>query len=283
MLGLLSNRIVIGLDGVRMPNIVDYYNSIDEGHRLQRNNSRRIEYFTTLKNLKDYAKIDYIVADIGAGEGAYTFELANVCKKVNAFDIVPKHVVRIDEIANEKQIANVTATLKSILEIDSKHSNTYNMVLCLGPYYHFRTKAERQKCLMKCFEILKSDGYLFISYINRDAAIATYYKFQKYITKEIFDELQKEEYQKEFGFDPFMDISFFADPDMIERELAENGFEICANIGTDGIYSLVEKQMSDMTEEEFNALYSYHLRNCEKRYLLGLNNHGLAICRKRSG
>lgn len=278
---LLNARADLAQKGEEMADVISYYNSIDEGHRLNRNYSRRLEFYTTRKYILENIKQGDVVADIGAGEGVYTFEIADKCSKAVAFDIVPKHIEKINQIKQEKNSTNIEAVQTSILDIDKKYDSSFDVVLCLGPYYHLRKKQERLASLKKCYDLLKPNGTLLISYLNRYASVSTFYKFSKFPSKEMLDEWQKDEYTKEFGFDNFMDISFCSDPEMTENELKLCNFQIEKNIGTDGMFSLVTKQMESMTEEDFENLLDFHLKNCEDRHLIGMNNHGLIICKKR--
>ncbi|MNT90824.1 hypothetical protein D3C72_2318190 [compost metagenome] len=50
--------------------------------------------------------------------------------------------------------------------------------------------------------------------------------------------------------------------------------------GTDGIGVMLEEQIDELDDKEFELWMAYHLRTCSEPSILGISNHGLYIGRK---
>ena len=73
--------------------IISYYESYDEGSRLERDNFHRIEFLTTMRYLEKTIPAHSSILDACAGAGAYSFALAQLGHSVTACDLVPKHII----------------------------------------------------------------------------------------------------------------------------------------------------------------------------------------------
>jgi len=260
-----------------MDNLLKYYNDYSEGNRLFSSRSRNIEYLTTIKYLDKYITKDHIVADIGCGPGTYTFDLAKRCKKIYSLDIVEKHITEIKKRIESENIKNITCDVGSIEKVNELETETFDIVLCLGPYYHLQNKIERLKFIEACVRILKKGGIIFIGYINSQNAIMYYIKNKMYPTKELYNKLSKDEYLDTKGFDSFLDISYFSKPENVEKEIKQNDIKVINNIGIDGISYFVSDGLSAMNEMQWNDFIQYHLDNCENKATYGMSMHGLLI------
>jgi len=263
-----------------MNKINEFYNQYTENKRLETKRSRQLEFITTMEYVKKYANQSSIVADIGAGTGIYSFELASICKGIVAVDIVEKHVNEISSKIERLGIKNIAAKYGSAVDLRSLESNHFDIVLCLGPYYHLQKKEDRIKCITECTRILKNNGLLFIGYINRQNAMLYYVKNRKYLDSSLYEKLECDNYTETSGFDPFLDISFFSDPDLVKKEAESSGLEIVKDIGVDGIFYFLEDELTEMNEQQWNDLLKFHLKHCEDKSSFGMSMHGLAICKK---
>lgn len=104
-----------------------------------------------------------------AGTGNYAFELARRGNAVIASDIVPRNV----DIMRQKQMQKPLLDdifVGDICEMNPYEDHSFDVVLCMGAFYHLDEKA-RNMALEQCLRLLKKNGVLVISYINFMAAL----------------------------------------------------------------------------------------------------------------
>jgi len=263
-----------------MSNVVAFYNSYAEDSRLKIRRSRILEKLITLKYISKYISPLSRIADIGAGTGIYALEIANKVNSIDAVDLVQKHVDEIDKKALSLGINNIKTICASATDLHMLKNDNYDMVLCLGPMYHLKNKKDRIRCLEECKRILKKDGILFVAYINKLLAMNYYAKNKKFLNEELFFEIEKGSVEKQKGFDEFLDISFFSDPEEVENEATSCDFEVINNLATDGISYFIQEQIEDMTNEQWDIYVKMHERHCEDSNSFGMSMHGLMICKK---
>lgn len=262
-----------------MNEVASFYSAYSEGDRLRRDRTHSLERIVTMRTIEKYLAPGGATADIGAAEGAYSFELAERGQDVFALDITPKHVeVLRSRIASEGRVG-VSCELGSALDIP-RPEGSFDLVLCFGPYYHLRRKAERARCLAECVRIAKAGAYVAIAYINRGFAVPYYFRSGISLGPELTEKLDREDYTESFGFDPFLDVSFFSTPPLVEAEARAAGLEIAEHIAVDGIYAFMQKEIEALSEAQWRDLVEYHYAHCAERDCLGLSNHGLVVGRK---
>lgn len=262
-----------------MKNVVEFYNSYNKDIRLKDRRSRILEKTTTLKYLSEYIKQETIIADIGAGTGIYTLELAQRAKYVIAVDLVEKHITEIAKKAKEKNIRNIKTICGSATNLSTIENNICDVVLCLGPMYHLKNGSERNNCWKECKRIMKTDGVLFVAYINKVLAINYFAKNGKFLTTEMISDIEKSGYIKTKGFDNFLDISYLSDSESIENEAIEPGLKVEKNLATDGISYFIQEQIEKMNEQQWEDYIKLHIDHCEDINSFGMSMHGLLICK----
>ncbi len=47
-------------------------------------------------------------------------------------------------------------------------SESFDAVLCMGAFYHLKSKEERRQCIAECLRVLKKGGIFILAYINRN-------------------------------------------------------------------------------------------------------------------
>lgn len=267
-----------------MNKILQYYENYDENFRLEKTNSNKIEFISTLKILDSIIKPADRIADIGAGTGAYSFYCAEKSEKVISIDLVPNHVDIIKHKIEIRRIHNVKAFQGNALDLSQLKDDEFDVVLCLGPLYHLSKKEERDQCLKECYRILKPNGYLLTSYINKIFIISLLmFENNKNINSNIFDFILKkgylpEELEKQY---PYLKTLNFLSPKEIEEIINLNNFEIINHIGLEGIFRLFQEKINSLNKDDFDNLLKYHFKTFEDPTLLGYSNHGLCVSRKK--
>lgn len=263
-----------------MNKVADFYAGYEEQGRLHRSRSRTLEYFTTMQFVDEYARQERTAIDLGSGPGAYTLSIAPRMKHVLAVDITRKHIQELEASAQVAGIHNISTSCISALEVEPNAVGEFDLVLCLGPYYHLRNQDERILCFEKCRDLSKPDGVIFVSYINRAAAISLYFKNGVFLNAEHYQKIQSKNYEEDLGVDRFLDVSFYSDPELIREEAANAGLEIVEHVGIDGPWNILADKLEEMSESQWGAFQEYHLARCRDPHTLGMSNHGLIICRR---
>ena len=244
----------------------------DEEGRLQ-GERMKLEALTTLHILFEELKPGSKVLDLGCGTGVYALPLAEAGHKVLAVDLVPAHIEQLKEKAKPgMQLEALCQDGQGAL--DSLPDAAFDAVLCLGPMYHLRTRAERVRMLSDCRRVLKPGGRAFIAFINNDWVIATQtlrYDGGSYMLAGDYD---KDSFRVE-DF-PFV----FHTLSQAENEIAKAGLSLLRRVNTDGLTEMLEDKFMAFTQEEYAQWFRFHLYLCEQPEHLGACNHWLMVCGK---
>ena len=141
------------------------------------------------------------IADISGATGAYSFWLAEMGHKVHLSDLVQKHI----EIAKQKSDTN-NIQLASYACADARSlpygDESMDLVLIMGAMYHLQDRNERIKCLVEARRVLKPNGRMLCTVINRYSALIGCYKYGEINENNIrvIDEsIQKGKYSNVYG------------------------------------------------------------------------------------
>ena len=263
-----------------MSKLLSYYQNYDEGNRLEKTRWQKFEFKTTLEILKPYLAGAESLLELGAATGKYSLYYAAQGLQVRAVDIVPEHIEQLQQKAVVQGLQNVQAFSADASRGISCPDESFDAVLCLGPYYHLRKVNERLACLQECVRLLKPGGILALAYINRFSAIPYYFKAHVPLTVELLEQLLGEDYTFTSGVDTFLDIGHFSTPEQVLAEVNRTSLQVIDHIGVDGIYSFFSKDLEEMDEEQYALLDEYHRRTCREPSILGCSAHGLLVCRK---
>lgn len=256
--------------------IVDYYEKYNEDIRLIKDNAHKIEYITTLHYLDKLIDKDFRILDIGAGTGRYAFHFANKGCNVTALDITPKHVSIMKEKSKEKCI-KMDIRVGDALELHGINDDTYDMVLCLGPIYHFSKEEDRNKGIEEALRVLKKGGILCVAYINRYATFVNYINRKKdNISEEGLYNIAKT--GLEFGDE--RDCFYYSTYHEIEDLLNRFNIKKINHIASDGMGGILRDRINEFSDVEFQKWMDYHLMTCQDESLIGYSQHGLYICEK---
>ena len=124
--------------------VIDFYNNYDEEGRLIRK-SRLPEYLNTMKYIKKYLSPDAKIIEIGAGTGRYSIALAEMGYDVTAVELVPHNI----EVMKKKVKShhNIKIYEGNACDLSMFESETYDIVLLLGPMYHLFTDEDKHKTM----------------------------------------------------------------------------------------------------------------------------------------
>lgn len=244
-----------------------YYENYNEDIRLSKDRVHSIEFLTTTRYFNKLFQKNSNILDACSGTGNYSFYLAENGHIVTAGDIVP-HNVSIIKTKQEKNPLLKEIYTGSILDLSRFDANSFDVVLCMGALYHLSNKADQEKVMCECSRVLKPNGMLVVSYINKYASIVAHCK----------DSLENIYELKNKGTPhPLFSIST---PKEIETLLKDSGYSLLYNIGTDGISYMLKDKIESASQENFENWLHYHFSTCEEESTLGYSLHALCFARK---
>ncbi len=144
-----------------MNKITEYYDQYDEETRLVRHST---EFIVTTYFLDDLIYNSDKILDVAAGTGAYALYYSEKGCTVEALDIVPKHIEILT--SKIKKDMELFATVGNALDLHEYEDDFFDVVLNMGPIYHV-DPVEVIHCLRESLRVLKPNGKLAISYVNK--------------------------------------------------------------------------------------------------------------------
>lgn len=252
-----------------LDNIIKYYEQQDEDSRLKKDRAHSLEYLTTIKYLDKICTKPSKILDACAGTGAYCFYLAKKGLIVTAGDIAPSNVSIIEEKQKSNPILHDIYT-GNILNMSQFEDESFDIVMCLGTFYHLHDEADRDKSVLECKRVVKKGGFIVVSYLNRFASFINNFSNQADNTHEILDQF----------YTGNKSVFYRSTPTEIEALMSENKISKKYNIGTDGVAFMYPKQLENISEMDFIEYLNYHYGTCENENILGYSLHGLFIGKK---
>lgn len=252
-----------------LENIVKYYEQQDEDSRLKMDRAHSLEYLTTIKYLDKICHGQETILDACAGTGAYCFYLAEKGYSVTAGDIAPSNVNIIKEKQKKNPVLHDIYT-GDILNLSQFEDETFNIVLCLGAFYHLHSETERDKAVLECKRVTKKGGLIVVAYLNRFASFVNNFSNNP----ENIHEILKQFYTGN------KNVFYRSTPSEIENLMVRCQITKKYNIATDGLAFMYPKQLQSISEKEFSEYLNYHYDTCENTNVLGYSLHGLFIGEK---
>lgn len=248
-----------------MEEIFKYYEeNYNEDGRLVRDKSHSIEYLTTIRYFDKIFNKNSRILDPCAGTGAYSFYLAKRGHRVVAGDLVPYNVSNIEKKQDNTPILEEIYT-GSILDLSKFKDNSFDVVLCMGAFYHLKEEELRKKALKESLRVLKEDGILVVSYINKNALVLC-------SARRDIENMDKVLEVNRTGSDS---LFYGITQKNLRKIMKDLRVKPICNIATDGVGYIVKEKINSFSEEDFNKWLYYHFENCEDESLLGYSIHGL--------
>ena len=251
----------------------EYYNNYDEDSRLIKDKAHKVEFITTTTYIEKYLKKNDRILEVGAGTGRYSINYAEKGYRVDSVELIERNL----EILKSKitKEMNINAIQGNCLNLGMYEDNTFDITLILGPLYHLYIEKDIKQAINEAIRVTKKGGKIFFAFIPDDAVVISYGIRGRHIKdlKRLVDENWKV---------PKIPEEIFATYRIDEFENLINDFKIkeIELIATDSIASNMALYVNDFDEEEFNLFIDYHLKNCNRRELLGFSSHLLEIVEK---
>lgn len=261
-----------------------------EWQRLEGGAQARLEFLVTMHVLERHLPPPdrpWQLLDAGGGPGRYTLALARRGYRVTLFDLSPALLAlareRIAESDLETQ-ANITDVVEgTITDLGAFTDAQFDAVLCLGgPLSHLTDPAARQRALRELGRVLRPEGHLFISAINRLGGLRSAVQWPNAWPQLIPRLLESG--QVPMGPSAIPVYTFY--PEEFVGELAHTGLAVQRLYGCQGLGAhLQEDHLLALMDdpERWPVWRKVLLETCGHPNVVGVSNHLLAVARRAGG
>lgn len=262
-------------------NIIESYKEIDEEHRLQSTLARRVEFISTIEALAPYCSPKMKILDDGCGVGIYSLYFAKTGADVTCIDLVPDHIKRLEEMVDKSQLS-IKPYVGNAVDLSKFDTETFDMVLCLGPLYHLISPNDQQKCLNECIRVTKPNGVIAFAYISPYSVFPCVLRGDlSRISRELMRKIIDDKSVSSDDLCCFWTDNYYYSPDDIEVWLKRAGLTIEDHLASDGQSIAFQSMVNSMNAAEYEIWLEYHRKTCRIPSLIGASNHGLIITRKK--
>lgn len=251
----------------------EYYNNYDEDERLVRDKTHKIEYITTTKYIDKYLKKGDRILEVGAGTGRYSINYADKGYQVDSVELVTKNLNILKSKITDKM--NIHAIQGNCLNLSMYNDNTFDVTLILGPLYHLYNNTDIKKAISEAIRVTKKNGKIIMAYITDDAVILSYGIRKRNLKKlsTLIDDNWNIKNTEEEIFSSFK-------VDEFEKIIKQFNVKVLKTVAADGITPQIKEGINNLDEEEYRFYIDYHLKNCERKDLIGYSCHVLEIVEK---
>lgn len=250
----------------------EYYNNYNEDERLIKDKAHQLEFITTTRFIEKYLKDGDRILEVGAGTGRYSINYAQKGYRVDSVELIKRNLDILKSKITDKM--NINAIQGNCIDLSMYADNTFDITLVLGPLYHLYDEDDIQKAISEAVRVTKKGGKIFIAFLPSDAGILATFIKRKNIKelKAIVDENWNM---------PKIPKEIFATYRIDEFQKMINNFKIkeLELISTDGMPNIAT-YVNEFDDEEFELFVDYHLKNCNRKELLGFSFHLLEIIEK---
>ena len=253
--------------------IEEYYNRYNEDKRLKRK-TRLPEYLTTMKYIEKYLKPNSKILEIGAGTGRYSVTLADKGYDVTAVELVPHNI----EIMKKKvrPSHNIKIYEGNACNLSFLGSETYDIVLLLGPMYHLYNEEDKHKAISEALRVAKKGGIIYSAYCNNDTVM-----YKMFYTKKILNHLKNGDIDENYHAvsKPELIFELYRKED-IDRLMSKYNVTRLHFVGVDMLSYLYSNKLERLNKKEFEEYMKFLNVICENENMTGLSIHMLDIFRK---
>lgn len=255
--------------------VEEYYAQYDEDTRFLRK-SRQTEYLTTMRYIQKYLFQGAQILEIGAGTGRYSLALAAQGYSIDAVELLPKHIALLKQ--KSKDNSNLRIFKGNAVDLRFLHSNTYDIVLLLGPMYHLFNKADKLNALAEAIRVAKPNGVIFAAYCNNDTTI-----YNLFVQHQIQAYAESNRLTQDFHMKPLPELVFSlsrkAEIDSLMQSFSVRRLHF---VGTDMLSEFFGDIIDGFSDAEFELYMQYHFQMCERADCVGMSFHFLDIFQKDS-
>lgn len=253
--------------------ILEQYSFGKEDGRATCSRSSSLEFHYTKKHLNGLIKNTDKVLEVGCATGHYGIYYADKCREYLGIDIVPDHIHLFKQKIAESQLSNISCQIGDATNLEDVDSNSFDVVLCLGPMYHLPLK-EREFVFAECTRVCKNGGILVFAYINKIGVYAGGCILDNRYPNELANNCVIENGTDDLRPDTF----FFTTPEEINMIATKYGLSKIKNLGTD--FFVTMNIVDAMSDEQFELMKPLYDQMTSHESCTGMSNHAVLICTK---
>jgi S-adenosylmethionine-dependent methyltransferase len=242
----------------------------------------RTEFAVTMRALKEYLpKPPATILDIGGGPGRYAIALAQHGYEVTLVDLSKSCLEFARQKAQEASVELVDYIHANATDLSAFPAEHYDSALLMGPLYHLLTAEEQQKAVSEAKRVIRSEGYIFAAFITRYAPIRNFAKNDPLWIIENhqqFKDLLATGVGRDHKGGSFID-AYFSHPSEIEPLMEQAGFETLDLIACEGIISMIDEQINELTDEAWEIWMDINYRLSKDASVHGTADHLLYVGR----
>jgi len=271
----MENRANNAINTEAMRVLSEYYGRYDEnGRLLSRHGS--VEVLTTVRYINKYLENGMRILEIGAGTGRYSHYFARNGYEVDAVELIQHNIDIFRQ--NTAPEERVTVRQGNALDLSDIPDGSYDIVLLLGPMYHWFTADDQKQALSEAVRVAKSNGKIFVSYCMNDSTVIQYL----FLKGNLFPELER-------GLVDPDTFKCSSTPEEIfvlyrseEIYALTDGLPVSrlSFVGTDMYTKYFQDFIDTMDDKTFEQYLKYHFYICEREDMVGMSHHTLDILEK---
>lgn len=265
-----------------MGEVERYYDGISENEweRLERH---KIEFDITRRYMDRFIDEQSKILDVGGGPGRYAIYLAKKNNKVTLLDLSVKNIELARRNAKIEGVELEDYIHCNALNLSKKISDTFDVVLCMGPLYHLTEEKERKKVMNECIKRLKPGGILFASFISAYAPIIDFIKnYPQNILgfKENLLNYLEDGRNIVSSENPGFTTAYFINPSDINKFMTNFALQELVIAGVEGIPSQSEEKINSLSEEAYSEWLDIIYKSSTNPMTWATCEHFLYIGRK---
>jgi ubiquinone/menaquinone biosynthesis C-methylase UbiE len=246
------------------------YEIFDEDSRLNRSKAARVEFITTVRAIESVLRPGACILDVGAGAGEYSLHFAQRGYAVTAVELSPANIAAFEKKIKPEH--TVRLLQGNALDLSAFADESFDVVLLMGPLYHLKEAADRDRAIAEAKRVCKRDGVIFFAFIGNDMVVLTELSYRpQFFSENPYD-------HESFKVEDFPFVFFTLD--QMRDMLTQNGITILREIAADGVSELMEDAINALSEEDYAQYLRYHLYCSEKPEMLGRSSHLLFAGRR---
>jgi len=237
--------------GYKRYNVIDKYYNEHVEQEWNRLTDNILEFETTYFHIINTINKNSRILDLGSGPGQYSFRLIKDGYNVHLADLSKENIQFAKDYAHKNKLPILGADVIDAKDLSKYENNSFDVILCLGPFYHLETYEDRIKCINELYRVVKNNGYVFCAFIMNYAPI---YDFMKRVPEtiiqnenQLIDWYEKSYMDHEPNTDKFY-ISHFTKYDEIEQLFCSKQFSKEYIFGCEGILNLRWNQIKSLDE-----------------------------------
>ena len=255
--------------------VKNYYHGGGEDGRARASRAISEEFYYTEKFIRPFITPSTRVLELGCGTGYYGFRFAGLCAEYVGIDLSPDNIAIFREKITASGIQNLRCECGDATDLAQIPSNSFDVILCLGPMYHLPREA-RARVFDECRRIAADDAVLAFAYINRLGVYAG--ACTRWGARYPNRETNRAVFEHSTD-DDRPDLFFYTSPEEMQADAESHGFSDVCQYGLD--FFFLGGAIDEMTEEQFACYRELADRMSESSSCVGLANHALLTCRKK--